>query len=238
MENTLTLDSWLGLRNLIVLLIAGYWLLRLVEFLVKKIILTNRGNKKILNILNKIILLYQPISLLLVLLGFISINYVVHSIFLVFIGAISYYYIKNYVGGVLYKINSILDKGVSVTINNITGEIKKFSPFGIIVNTEKGDNFISYSKLDKSGYTINSKNDTLLRQTLYLKTPNSKADLLDMFFDNPIFNFKDAPIVSEISGSENYKLQYTLEKGISSENLIAFLKEQSIETSLTNNTQE
>ena len=236
MENSLTLDSWLGLRNLIILLFAGYWLLRLLEFLLKKIILTNRGNKKVINAINKIILLYQPVSLLLILLGFISINYIVHGIFLLFIGAISYNYIKNYVGGVIYKINSILEKGVSVTISDTTGEIKKFLPLGIIVNTEKGDNFISYAKIDKTGYTINSKNDTNLRQTLYLKTENSKTELLDIFFDNPIFNYREAPIVREIEGSEHYKLQYTLEKGISSENLMAFLKEHNIETSLTNNT--
>ena len=202
MENSLTLDSWLGLRNLIILLFAGYWLLRLLEFLLKKIILTNRGNKKVINAINKI----------------------------------SYNYIKNYVGGVIYKIYSILEKGVSVTISDTTGEIKKFLPLGIIVNTEKGDNFISYAKIDKTGYTINSKNDTNLRQTLYLKTENSKTELLDIFFDNPIFNYREAPIVREIEGSEHYKLQYTLEKGISSENLMAFLKEHNIETSLTNNT--
>ncbi|WFO17179.1 hypothetical protein M601_005440 [Cellulophaga baltica 4] len=126
-------------------------------------------------------------------------------------------------------------KGVSVTINDTTGEIKKFLPFGIVVNTEKGDCFINYTTIDTSGYTVNSKNDTVLRQTLFVKTPLSKSELLDLLFDNPLLNYKEAPVLKELEESGSLKLQYTLEKGIQAESLIAFLSAHQIETSLTNN---
>ncbi|AIY14089.1 hypothetical protein [Cellulophaga baltica] len=235
MENTFILYSWIGLRNLILFLFFGYWALKLIEFLIQRITLTKRVNKKVLAVLNKIFLLYNPISILLILLGFITINYIVHGLFLLLVSAIGYPYIRNYVGGVIYKINSILAKGVSVTINDTTGEIKKFLPFGIVVNTEKGDCFINYTTIDTSGYTVNSKNDTVLRQTLFVKTPLSKSELLDLLFDNPLLNYKEAPVLKELEESGSLKLQYTLEKGIQAESLIAFLSAHQIETSLTNN---
>ncbi|MBO0592461.1 hypothetical protein I2486_13725 [Cellulophaga sp. E16_2] len=234
MENTFTFYTWLGFRNLILILFFGYWALKLIAFLIQKKIVTKRVNKNVLGFLNKILLLYKPISILLILLGFLAINYIVHGIFLLLISAIGYPFIRNYVGGVLYKINSILAKGVSVTINDKTGEIKKFLPFGIVVNTEKGDSFINYTTIDESGYTVNSKHDTVLRQTLFIKTLLSKSELLDLLFDNPLLNYKEAPVLKELEGSDTLKLQFNLEKGIQAESLIAFLTTHQIETSLTN----
>ncbi|WP_158977026.1 hypothetical protein [Cellulophaga sp. L1A9] len=234
MENIFTFYTWLGLRNLILILFFGYWAIKLITFLIQKITVTQRVNKNVLAILNKVLLLYKPISILLILLGFIAINYIVHGIFLLLICAIGYPFIRNYVGGVLYKINSILARGVSVTINETTGEIKKFLPFGIVVNTEKGDSFINYTTIDESGYTVNSKHDTVLRQTLFIRTLLSKKELLDLLFDNPLLNYKETPVLKEQEGSNTLKLQYTLEKGIQAESLIAFLTANKIETSLTN----
>lgn len=236
MENIFTLYTWDGLRNLFLLLLAGYWILRLVEFLIKQVVLKNRANKQILIIFKKILLIYQPISILLILFGFLAINYLIHGFFLLLIGALGFPYLRNYISGVILKINSLLRQGISISVADTTGEINKFLPFGIIINTESGDSFVSYTTIDKFGFKINSKNDTILRQTLYLKTEKSKTEILDLLFDNLLLNFKVAPTINTMEGTEVFKLQYTLEKGIKAEDLIAFFKQYNIETSLTNNT--
>ncbi len=193
--------------------------------------------KRIIRILDKAILLYKPIAVSIFLLGFISINYITHTILLVAIGVFGYGHIRNYISGVFFKINPLIHKGTVFNFENSEGEIKSLLPFGMIMNTESGEQYINYFNIEKKGFAVKSnEEDNVLRQTLFLRTSLTKEQIIDTLFDNPILDFNEKPILKNTEKEGQLKLQYSMENGAATEDLVAFLEEQDIETSLTNST--
>ena len=234
METFNNLYTWQGLLATVIFLLAIYWLLKLILFLIEQIGIKNALNKKLVGGLDKVLLVYKPVSAILILLGFISINYIIHSLLLLIVGVFAFQHIKNYINGIFLKINPLIQQGALISIDTHGGEIKKMLPFGMIINTETGERYINYSAIEKDGFAISSNENSVLRQTLYLDTEISSEDILDYLFDNPILNFKEQPTLRNSEKENILKLQYTLEVGASTEDLVAYLNQNNITTSLTN----
>lgn len=230
-----TLNTWNELWSLFILIVACYWALRLIIYLLDRFAKRNIGNKNFILILKKVILFYNPVAVLVIILGFISINYITHTIVLVIVSVFGYSYIKNYINGIFFQINPLFREEASVKIGDFRGEIEKVMPFGITISTEDGEHYLNYSYVEKTGFTIQSDKDSVLRKTLYLKSDLTAEQILDLLFDNPILSYSDAPTITQSEESEKLKLQYTLEHGSSTDDLIAFLKDQNIQTGLTYN---
>ncbi|WP_027392453.1 hypothetical protein [Aquimarina latercula] len=230
-----TLNTWRGLWSLFIFLIITYWAIQLIIYLLKRFAKRNLGNKRFINTIKKVALFYIPAASLILILDFISINYITHTIILVVISLFGYQYIKNYINGIFFRNNPLFREEVFVKIGDIEGEIEKVLPFGITISEEEGEHYINYSYVEKKGFTIKSDKDSSLRKTMYLKTDLAIEQLLDLLFDNPILNYNDPPSVTRDKESEKLKMQYTLEQGSATEDLIAFLKEQNIQTGLTHN---
>ena len=189
--------------------------------------------KRVLQFLQNILLVFKPVAFLLFILDFIAINYVVHSIFLTLIGALGYLPLRNYLSGLLLHMNPLVNEGVLITTNDFKGEIKQLLPFGMIISTEAGQSYFEYKNIDRTGFSISSKDTGLYRYTVYLDTDYSKEQLLDLFFSNPILNFQEPPSVQESDMPKLLKLRYTLEEGATNEDFIAFLAQKKINTTLT-----
>ncbi|GGX30230.1 hypothetical protein [Aquimarina muelleri] len=230
-----TLNTWNELWSLFILLAVCYWALKLIIYLLDRFAKRNIGNKNFIIILKKVILFYNPVAVLIIALGFISINYITHTIVLIILGVFGYSYITNYINGIFFQINPLFREEASVKIGDFRGEIEKVMPFGVTISTEEGEHYLNYSYVEKTGFTIQSDKDSVLRKTLYLKTDLTAEQVLDLLFDNPILSYNDAPTITQSEESEKLKLQYTLEHGSSTEELIVFLKDQNIQTSLTYN---
>ncbi len=230
-----TLNTWNELWSLFILIVACYWALRLIIYLLDRFAKRNIGNKNFIIILKKVVLFYNPVAVLIIILGFISINYITHTIVLVIVSVFGYSYIKNYINGIFFQINPLFREEASVKIGDFRGEIEKVMPFGITISTEDGEHYLNYSYVEKTGFTIQSDKDSVLRKTLYLKSDLTAEQILDLLFDNPILSYSDAPTITQSEESEKLKLQYTLEHGSSTDDLIAFLKDQNIQTGLTYN---
>lgn len=235
MENIETLYTWKGLLGLLILVIGIYWTLKLIKYFGERFARKNVTNKKIIIFLNKSLLYYKPLAIAILVLGFISINYITHSIVLVFVSIFGFYYIKNFVSGIFFKANPLVNNGAFITIGDFKGEVKSLRSFGIIINAEYGERFINYTKIENLGFAINSNVNTKLRQTLYLQTKLTKDQVLNLIFDNPILDFGQKPTIKDSEIAQVYKFQYTLENGATAEDLSAFLNELQIETSVTNN---
>ncbi|MFA9371592.1 MAG: hypothetical protein ACERIH_07770 [Labilibaculum antarcticum] len=234
MENIETLYTWSGLLGLLILLIAIYWMLKLITYIGERFAKKTVTNKKIISFLRKELLFYKPAAISLLLLDFISINYITHSILLVFISLFGFYYIKNYVSGIFFRANPLVSTDAFITIGDFKGEVKSLQSFGLIINAEYGERFINYTEIENLGFAINSNVNTKLRQTLYLNTQLTKEQILNLIFDNPILDLGQRPSIKSSEIPEVYKFQYTLENGATTEDLTAFLHEIQIETSLTN----
>lgn len=235
MENIETLTTWNGLFGQLILLLVIFWMLKLVTYFGQRFAKKNVSNKKIINLLLKAQLYYKPVAISLLTLGFISINYITHSTLALFVSVFTFFYIKNYVSGIFFSANPLISKGAYITIGDFKGEVKNLQAFGLIINTEYGERFINYTKIENLGFAINSNVHTKLRQTLYLHTQLTKEQVLNLIFDNPILDFGQKPSIKNSETPQVYQFQYTLENGAVAEDLIAFLNENKIETSITNN---
>ncbi|WP_372751734.1 mechanosensitive ion channel domain-containing protein [Labilibaculum sp.] len=235
MENIVILSTWKGLLGKLILLLIIFWVLKLATYFGQRFAKKNVSNKKIINLLLKAQLYYKPIAITILVLGFISINYITHSVLLIFVSVFTFFYIKNYVSGIFFNANPLVSKGAYITIGDFKGEVKSLQAFGLIINTEYGERFINYTKIEDLGFAINSNVHTKLRQTLYLHSQLPKEQILNLIFDNPILDFDQKPSIKNSKIPQVYQFQYTLENGAVAEDLIAFLNENKIETSVTNN---
>ncbi|WP_339664453.1 hypothetical protein [Maribacter arcticus] len=235
METIESFNTWKGLFYLTTGLFILYWLIKTLQVVIQQFSRKNLFTKRGLNLLQNILSIYKPVAFLLIILDFIAINYVVHGLFLVIIGALAYMPIRNYISGLLLNMNPLVTQGSMITIDNFKGEIKQLLPQGMVISTESGQSFLEYVAIDKYGFSITSKDTGIYRHTLYLNTELTKEQLLDFLFANPILNFQEPPSVRESEIQNVLKLQYTLEEGANDEDFMAFLAENKISTTLTQN---
>tara|TARA_R100000935_G_C2808038_1_gene153643 strand:+ start:138 stop:851 length:714 start_codon:yes stop_codon:yes gene_type:complete len=233
MEAITTFYSWKGLFNLFIGLLALYGIIKIVIYFIENSAKKNLANKQFIFWLRNSLLFYVPVAVLVFILGFISINFITHTILILVIGVFGFPHIRNYLSGILFKSNPIVNEGALIKATNLDGEIKRLMVLGLIVNTEHGEQFINYTNLDEFGFTINSNKSSALRQTLYLKTDLSQDAILDILFDNPILNFEEKPSLKSGVEPENLILKYTLESGAATKDLISFLSSNQIEANLT-----
>lgn len=235
METFENIKTWQNLVFLGFLLLVIYWVIKLLSYFIARLARKNVTNKIIVAYFNKTLLIFKPIAILLLLLNFISINFITHSLLLAIVAVFGYKHINNYINGIIIKINPLIGKGTLLEIGEYQGEIKQMLPFGMVVSTETGERFINYSEIESKGFAVKSNETSLLRQTLFLQTELSKDDILDLLFENPILNNEEYPAVKATEKEKQYKLQYSLESGASSEDLMAFLNEKNINTTQTIN---
>lgn len=236
METGFKLNSWFGLFSLSIILFVVYWLIILAKIIFEKIATRNLANKKIIAVIDRVLLLFKPVAIMLLLLRFIAINYVTHTILLVVIGVFGYHHIKNYIFGLFLKMNPLINEGAIIKLDKKAGELKTFLPFGVILNTEQGECYVNYSALEQREFSVDSNHEDVLRQTLFLDGQQCPEQVMDILFDNPIIDFNEKPIIRKTEDNLHYKLQYTLENGASTQDLIAFLKEQNITVNTQLNT--
>lgn len=233
MEAITTFYSWRGLFYLFIGLLALYGIIKIVIHFIENSAKKNLANKQFIFWLRNSLLFYVPVAVIVFILGFISINYITHSILILIIGVFGFPYIRNYLSGIIFKSNPIVSEGALIKSNNLDGEIKRLMVLGMIVNTERGEQYINYLNVEEFGFTINSNKSSALRQTIYLKTDLTQDAILDILFDNPILNFEEKPRLKIDVESEDLILRYTLESGATTRDLISFLKSKEIEAYLT-----
>ena len=233
METIENINTWEGFLVLLILLILCYWLFKFLIYITLHFTRKNATSRKITRQLNRVLIIFKPLAVFLLLLHLISINPINHSILLVIIGVFGFKPINNYINGIILKMNPLIEIGALLETNTYQGEIKKMLPFGLVLNTEIGERFINYSKIENKGFAVKSNNKSLLRQTLYIKSQLSKEKILDFLFDNPILNNADFPSLKNTEETDVYKLQYSLENGASSQELITFLTENNSITTAT-----
>ncbi len=233
MENITSFYTWKGLFYLFIFLLALYGIIKVVITLIENSARKNLASKKFIFWLRNSLFFYTPVAVIVFILGFISINYITHSILVLIISVFGYAYIRNYLSGIIFKSNPIVNRGALIRSKNVEGEIKRLMHLGMTVNTEVGEQYVNYTAIEKHGFTVNSNNKSALRQTLYLTTTFTVETILDILFDNPILNFDEKPSLKKGVIPDEIILKYTLESGASTEDLISFLLLHDIQSSLT-----
>ena len=229
-----TYNTWTGLISLLITLAGLYVILWILLLLLENFGKRDLSKKKVIDYLKTGIVLYKFVATTILILGFISINYITHSLLLIFIGVFGYHHIKNYITGVFLKMDNSLKKGASIVVGSLNGVVERLLPFGMSISTESGEHYLNYYQIENSGFTIKSGKDSVLRKTIFLRTTLSADEVLDILFDNPILDLKEHPSASPDVQPGQLKLQYTLEKGSTNEDFVAFLAKHDIESSQQN----
>lgn len=226
-------NTWRGLLYLLILLAGIYLILWAVLTLLENFGRRDLGKKKVIDHLRRAMIFYRFTAISILILGFISINYITHGLLLLFIGVFGYHHLKNYVTGVFLKMSTSLKKGSSIAVGSLEGVVERLLNFGVSISTKTGEHYLTYQQLEQAGFTVKSDRDSALRKTIFLNTHLSSEQLLDILFDNPILDLKEKPTVGTGEQPDQLKLQYTLEKGSSNDDFLAFLSKNKIEINST-----
>lgn len=235
MKQEASFYSWEGLFYLVLILFTAYWLIKLVGVVTHSWMRKGRLKRQVELLFERALLLYKPLAFSVVLLAFIAINYIVHGIFILVFLVIGLPSLRNYLSGLQLKFNGLLRKGAIIETLDLSGEIAKLLPLGIVINSAKGESYVDYASLSKHQYTLVAKDDAVLRQTLLISTERSNSDVLDLLFVNPMLDFLNKPTIVNSPSDEHKRLQFTLEDGVRPEDFIAFLTEQNITVAITEN---
>lgn len=225
-------NTWILFFELFAVLLVIYLLLKITLRVSQRVIKSAKRRNAYRIWLRRIKVVYKPIAILLLLISIISINYIAHGLIFLGIGIFGYSYIKNYLSGVLFKINPLTSEGVRIKINEIEGEIQKFLPLGVIIHTQNGEHFVQYSAIDKEGFVINRNIGGALRQSLFFDRNVDTGILMDALFDCPLVDFKQAPEIRKTENESRYRVMLTLEHGVQTAQIIRFLEHKQIEAKL------
>lgn len=225
-------NTWILFLKLFAVLFVIYLLLKITLRVSQRVIKTAKLRNTFRIWLKRIKVVYKPIAVILLLISIISINYIAHGLIFLGIGIFGYTYIKNYLSGVLFKINPLTSEGARIQLDDIEGEIQKFLPLGIIIHTQNGEQFVHYSTIDKKGFLINRNIGGALRQSLFFDRNVDSGLLLDALFDCPLVDFKQSPEIRKIQNEDRYRVMLTLEQGVHTSQIIRFLEQKQIEAKL------
>ncbi|WP_296705404.1 hypothetical protein [Algoriphagus sp.] len=233
--NQENLYHWNNLFALGLILLGIFAILKVSHWLAKRYLRQNKSGKRVTRILKRLSLFYVPIAWGILIVAFISIDYIRHGLL---IGAgfiLTFPYLKHYISGLFLRENPMIQIGAVVQGKKLKGLIHKIGALGLVLGTSTGEHFIWHGEFEQSGFSVIPPKSTTRLQSIYLQSQLSKKQILDLLFDQPILAFSK-PIDLRATKKDNlYVLQYTLEKGAKTEDLVSFLSENNISSSLTEN---
>ncbi len=236
MEEVANIESifgWKDLGLLAILLVGLYVLVHFIRVAVERYLKENRIGNRLQMSTRRFELFYKPLAWLILLLGFISINPIWHGSFALTTGILAFPYLRNYVSGLFLRSNALLEIGATIQNQDKKGEISKINFLGLVLDTEKGEQFIWYRQFDKEGFVILSPQINLRQQTIYFKSEMPANQLLDTLFDHPSLSFGKRVSLRSTTVEDIYLFQFSLEQGAQLEDLTAYVNERGIESSLT-----
>ena len=220
--------SWNELFKLGLTLIVIYSLLRITAKVLVLISKKIRTKRWIRGVFDKIMVFYFPIGVSLLLTVFAGINFLAHGLLILIIGILAFNHIRAYINGVLFRSNPLITIGKNFVFNDYLGQIERFLPLGVIINGTNGKRFINYSEIQKVGFSVAKMHDDSHRHELYLKIEDDNIDILDLLFQNPLVNLNHKPLLKKTANRNDYCLQFTLEKGATVDQIVAFLNQYQI----------
>lgn len=223
--------SWIYFFKIVGILFVLYVVLRLLQRIVPNIFKRPSNRKKTTLLFNKSLEVYIPLAIVIILLSFVAVNFIAHGILLLLIVGITFTHIKRYLFGILFRINPLINIGSNITTGDYKGDIIKFLVFGVIINEDNGNRFVSYSHIDANGFSVNQNDVSSVRRTLYIPKQETSQPILDLLFENPNVDFSNKPILKQLPNEEGMQLQIALLDGAKIDSVIDYLKQYNITSS-------
>lgn len=225
--------SWILFIQIIVALIAGYYILKIAKRLIPQLFKRKSVSTKIRYSLSRVAEVYKPLSIVIAILCFVGINFKIHGIIILVAIILLYNYIKSYLNGVIFRINPMVEIGANIRTAEFHGQIMKFLFFGVFIREADRNRFINYSFIDQHGFSISQSVNTPIRYQINLIDVDNTTKVIDLLFENPIVDFGHQPVIKRIGNENSYELQISLERGGKIDTLMAYLNQHNIKTSIS-----
>ena len=209
-------------------------LLVILKKLVPKFIKNSKHRKQFTLIFGRFLLIYKILACLVVIGIFVQSNYIVHGGMLLVLIAVSYSFILSFLSGIIFQWTAIVQKGSRLAIGDFQGDVVRFSPFGIILNSHEGERFVNYREIEEKGYTTIYKEDGSIIHSIHIETELSEEKIKDLLFETPIVNYEFPPKLAKMDSENQWKLSFELEDGVKKANIISYLLEHKINTTIIN----
>lgn len=196
--------SWTDFIVTAVLLIAAYFLLKLLQRLIMGLRLPYRYERPAEQTIHYILLVYEPLVVLILTVTFVLVNPVFHGLLIGLLAVVGFRQLRNYASGMLLQLGGQLTAGTKVTIGERTGILFRTERFGVRLQTSKGIHYISYQQLLDRGYMIASGENVggFYRLKIMPQVEDAKLSepsVMDLLATAPYLNWnhQPEPILSE-----------------------------------------
>ncbi len=177
-------------------------------------ILTNTqylGNLRLplLSSIERILIFYEPIVILLLGSAFVLINPISHGMWVALLLVAGFSHVKNYISGRILQLDKGISIGNRIKVDNEKGVISAIDRLGIQLTTDKGIQYLNYSKLSDNGFMLLSGEEIGGNYQLkvspkeYNERLNYPAKLMDVFTTTPFLDWSHRPTIEQPSGAQH-----------------------------------
>ena len=163
----------------------------------------------LLKSIERILIFYEPIVILLLGSAFILINPAFHGMWIALLLVGGFSHVKNYISGRVLQLDKGISLGNRIRVDQQKGVISAIDRLGIQLNTTKGTQYLSYSKLSEDGFMLLSGEEIGGSYTLkispkeYNERLNYPSKLMDLFTTTPFLDWNHRPKIGDPSREEH-----------------------------------
>lgn len=195
--------TWWNFFLVALALLAFYFILQFA-----KQVLTNTqfgGDLRLplLNGVERILVFYEPLVILLLLSAFVLVNPPFHGMLAALVVIGSFTHIKNYISGRIMQMDKNITVGNRINVDKQKGVISDMGRLGLKLKTDKGTQYINYSKLMSDGFMLQSGEEIggYYQLKISPKEPKDKVNyqlrLMDMFATTPYLDWNYQPTLTQ-----------------------------------------
>ena len=191
----------------------GLFILYFILLFAKQILTNTQylGNIRLplLSSIERILIFYEPIVILLLGSAFVLINPISHGMWVALLLIAGFSHVKNYISGRILQLDKGITIGNRIKVDSQKGIISAIDRLGIQLNTDKGTQYLNYSKLSDDGFMLLSGDEVGGNYNLkispkeYNDRLNYPIQLMDLFTTTPFLDWSHRPKIGEPSGEQH-----------------------------------
>lgn len=201
MEELLPHATWGRFILLGLLLLLGYWLVRLALRWLRRATLPH-PLRWLPRVGRAVYALYEPVAVLLLLGTFVLINPILHGSLLLLLAILSFSQLKNYVVGRILELSGKLQEGAQLRAGQADGIVRRLGHTGIYLQDSEGLHFINYHRLTEEGYILFSKGQVGGFCHLRIRPDEKNTEkqhalrLMDLLAKTPYLDWNHGPAIT------------------------------------------
>ncbi|MGB3548508.1 MAG: hypothetical protein WBA17_16160 [Saprospiraceae bacterium] len=209
MDQFISPIGWNGLFRTTLVLLAAYLLLRLSPWLIRAVTRDSARRRQLFTLVARIRVFFEPSAIVVLGVLFVLANPLTHGLIVAVAALVLWIPGRNYLSGRFLRSTARLQVGRRLSFQERSGTIQSLGAFGMQLRVDNGTRLISYYRLVKLGFTIESGTQTGVILDLFLRPVTDKdtdaapIEPADRLFGCPYLDWSHRPEVTpseEVTG--------------------------------------